>query len=445
MVKSYDDPIKQKAREAQKGFIKRNLSFVKPKDIRVLCFPGAEQEGQVALEVKEIYFELGIPPGNITGLELDRERYERLVRANLGIELHHCSDVEFLSAARKNGRKWTVISLDYTSFFTERHMYALDLIVGDALLGNYGVFVTNFLGKRENGDSQDLLQNNFQTLKGDWNMFNVAKSIEERTELELSPFNLRQDRSSILRGIVQGQFSLGNAALYHGLYREFLSLGQFVELFLSRCGPYGVDEDLKVMDGRTPMEVIARHREYRNIARDLLWTSLIHNGLSSTEALLYFIIRSRPYFLDQSESYSYVSNSGSPMLFDLFFFNKHESELRPFQDFLSFNPENKTYSTWANVSPKKELILKERAREIVDRLEKKMIVEFHSIEERVHLGSSYSPGARKPKISTEDARYLVIEGVPIKEILDTFSGVTVAQLRAFKAHNTMGTYQKNRN
>ena len=62
MVRSYNDPVKSLAREKQKQFIQRNLlPYKKPKNLRVLCFPGAEVDGEEAIEVKEIYDQLGIP------------------------------------------------------------------------------------------------------------------------------------------------------------------------------------------------------------------------------------------------------------------------------------------------------------------------------------------------------------------------------------------------
>jgi hypothetical protein len=68
MVRSYNDPAKQKAREKLTEFIGKNLlNFRKPNQVRVVCFPGAEVEGEEALEIKEVYDSLGIPRKNIIG------------------------------------------------------------------------------------------------------------------------------------------------------------------------------------------------------------------------------------------------------------------------------------------------------------------------------------------------------------------------------------------
>ena len=99
MDKSYNDSIKQKSREKLKEFIARNLYFKRPKDIRVVCFPGAEKIGEEAIEVKEIYDPLGIPRENILGLEFDKSRFERLKSANLGINLVNSLDWKFFETA----------------------------------------------------------------------------------------------------------------------------------------------------------------------------------------------------------------------------------------------------------------------------------------------------------------------------------------------------------
>ncbi len=72
MSKTYNDPAKQLSRQKLRDFIQKTvLSKKRAKDVRVVCFPGAEVEGEEGLEIKEIYDPLGIPRKNITGLERD--------------------------------------------------------------------------------------------------------------------------------------------------------------------------------------------------------------------------------------------------------------------------------------------------------------------------------------------------------------------------------------
>src|SRR3989344_2928766 len=209
MDKTYNDPVKQKAREKLRDFIARNLSFIKPKDIHVLCFPGAEKEGEEAIEVKEVYDPLGIPRKNIVGLETDKIKFERLQRADLGIELVKASDTRFLERAGAEGRRFDVISLDYTSFLTDERMYALDLIDGDELLGNFGIIATNYMGRREHKDAQSLLKLNtllFSEYTTAASVMELGLGQMEKLENKLmnTNFDLTKEREKTLRHIVVG-------------------------------------------------------------------------------------------------------------------------------------------------------------------------------------------------------------------------------------------------
>ncbi|MBS3147450.1 hypothetical protein J4219_01035, partial [Candidatus Woesearchaeota archaeon] len=161
MSKSYNDPVKEKSRKALEQFVRMHLSFKRPKRIEVLCFPGAEQEGEAGLELK-VYDTLGIPRKNITGLECDPERAERLKRANLGIEVVCAPDLEYLLDAAKQSRQWDVMSLDYCSFFTNDRWASLRTIAMNGLLKDTGILCTNYMGRRENEASKELLCDAFK-------------------------------------------------------------------------------------------------------------------------------------------------------------------------------------------------------------------------------------------------------------------------------------------
>lgn len=145
MVRSYDDPVKQKARDKLREFIANNLKADYRK-ARVLCFPGAEHKGEEALEVKQVYDVLGIPRANIVGLEYDAENAERLRRADLGIETV-CSDA--LDYLQKTDRKFDIISLDYTGQRTWKERDITRYIAGRGILDKLGIFCTNHMIRRE--------------------------------------------------------------------------------------------------------------------------------------------------------------------------------------------------------------------------------------------------------------------------------------------------------
>ena len=61
----HDDWAKTKSRDLVRLMIERTLlKFRRPKDIRVLCFPGIDAE-----EIIQVYDSLGIPRSNVVGVE----------------------------------------------------------------------------------------------------------------------------------------------------------------------------------------------------------------------------------------------------------------------------------------------------------------------------------------------------------------------------------------
>lgn len=152
MVKSYYDPIKQKSREKLKDFITKNLlTFKKPSQTRVVCFPGAEVEGEEAIEIKEVYDYLNIPRKNIVGLEVDEKKAERLRKANLGIEVVNSLDLDFF---KNEDRIFDIISLDYTGYRDTTKWLTLHQIAGRQRLYGNGILATNYSAKREKKDNQ---------------------------------------------------------------------------------------------------------------------------------------------------------------------------------------------------------------------------------------------------------------------------------------------------
>ena len=154
MVKTYNDPIKKKSREKIKEFVVKNLlKFRKPKDLKVVCFPGAEIGGEEALEIKEVYDPIGIPRSNITGIEADYEKAERLRKADLGINIEQKLDLDFFKETNKG---FDIISLDYTGQQTDERMKALGYAICRHLLNKHSILCTNFATKRE-GDEMKML------------------------------------------------------------------------------------------------------------------------------------------------------------------------------------------------------------------------------------------------------------------------------------------------
>src|SRR6266540_1768384 len=77
------DWAKAKSRDLVRDMIQNILlTFRKPKDLRVLCFPGID-----VAEIFEVYDVLGIPRANILGVERERKIAYELESKKLGIQV----------------------------------------------------------------------------------------------------------------------------------------------------------------------------------------------------------------------------------------------------------------------------------------------------------------------------------------------------------------------
>ncbi len=116
-----NDWAKSKSRDLVRGMIQRNLGYKKPKDLKVLCFPGNE-----AAEVREVYDPLGIPRGNIVGIERDKDVADKIRAQNLGIQVVNQTLEDYV--AEQDSLDFDVVSLDYSGPLNEEQLESLRII-----------------------------------------------------------------------------------------------------------------------------------------------------------------------------------------------------------------------------------------------------------------------------------------------------------------------------
>jgi len=150
MQNTYIDSAKQESRVKQLYFCKSHIKG-NPKEAKVLCIPGAEKVGEEALEVKEVYDNLGVLRENITGIERDHVKAERLRNAGLGMKIEEATDLDVLLRTQK---KYDIISLDYTGQQTRNEILSLKAIAGRQLLEPDSILLINYSGKRESKRQQ---------------------------------------------------------------------------------------------------------------------------------------------------------------------------------------------------------------------------------------------------------------------------------------------------
>jgi len=458
-MKSYNDPAKKLSRDKQREFISDKLKFLKPDEINVVCFPGAEVTGEEAIEIKEIYDSLNIPRKNITGLEFDPEKAQRLRDANLGINVVENMDLDFF---KNTTDKFHVISLDYTGYRDENKWESLHQIAGRQLLFGNGILCTNYSTGRESQkyqnqmlalQSDSILLNNESKTQFDEKLQNMLNGEnlnlpELRDNLSARSLMIMRMGTSALRAIA----FLKKDPLYQEVQEVLIDLEKELKdknKFL-RQNKYDVDElvtashELSYGYRTHHMASLASIIDQKN---NYLWGE---NG----KVLSLFIVG---YFIDTEinaqfprsiERYQYTSNKGTKMQLDLIAFNSaqriyrhlngkiHMDELGNLQ-FQDLNLR-KLINYGKIISPQisnpdipERILLNSSKKEI--NYTPKIRIPDSSIETMVDESNN------KDIISKRDAIELLQDGCSPGEISDCFDTFSKGQLAAFKAHYvTMG-------
>lgn len=444
MNQTYNDPVKEKARQKQKDFIARNLtSFKDPRQVRVVCFPGAEVEGEAGLEITSIYDPLRIPRSNITGIEADPRKAQRLRESNLGIRVHEGYDLDFFKQAEE---QYDIISLDYTGNRDRSKRKSLIEIAGNQLLYRNGILCTNHSGYRESRESQELLMSaTLQRLIGEGFSPEEIQQIIDRQESEEKLLDLSAMRESYIDAIL-AFFRMGKSLRKPNKILEMHPRGKQIHGNFSRdfykMFPPG-SEELEEVFSRGDWEpetfdvrLLVAYKEVQQKA--LLEYIMNANRLIPHTANLFlnsiYHTQNGALFAREIESYGYTSNKKTPMELDLISFRSSETIYGPFQNNLFYNPKNGRMRFTRRISSKK-------IQEVSDA---DWEVHKTKIPERVHLGSSWKPKPKKKspqleEITRAQAVDLLQSGIPTTEIAETFSGFSKMQLAALKAHYvTMG-------
>lgn len=456
MSQTYNDPTKEKARGKQRDFIKRNLlSFKDPKQIRVVCFPGAEVDGEAGLEITSIYDPLGIPRSNITGIEADPKKAQRLRESNLGIRVFEGYDLDFF---RQSSRQYDVISLDYTGNRSEDKWKTLHQIAGREQLYGNGVLCTNYSAYREGGKTKRQIE----SLQGDAFMKASGVNGNERLqelwdELDKGNIDLTTQRDNLSLRLIN-ILRMGTSSLEKISLLESHPTYEYVQEELKKMEREQREQSPErfSLDGRIDLgegEWGPSHH-FSFVYRDFHMRALSYhiekvNGIRPNAAnffMNFFVYGEMdPRFPRVMERYGYTSNKGTPMEMDLvatisydrtykgttgkFFYRPETGVITTREGPLFLNKENGR----RNIRHWKDVLKSE------DRIHTALDFE---IPEREHLGSSYNPKPRAKKldpISKAEAVDLLKAGVTPSEIAETFSGHTKMQLAALKAHYvTMG-------
>jgi hypothetical protein len=513
-----NDPAKSKARELVRSVIERNLlKFRNPKDLRVLCFPGID-----AQEILEVYDQLKIPRGNILGLEREGNIFKELQKRNLGIQLYHGTLDDYVRGMSMHD--FDIISLDYTGNISNTQFENIRDICTKQRRNFFVLHCANLI-RRENHDANiqyfvgQSFNEEFNKSSDNTSLYDrlyPGKDLIPRMEKErmlIQKINnrdsIKDEKSRAYSTIIRAAFLGASRAAYEKMFKfatgsDYLSLLKVLEERLKQ--DYGIG----TLDVEHPFSGIPLRSSIITFLEMFNWTAIEYDlgkyglpspqGLFSITMALYNTAKGRKNFTGlDSEYYSYISESGSPMIGDIHFLAHSYKEQKcaeeisrlmgyPYQinviDPLKLErcviEYVKIQSKFFSIEKRNEQIRKITKRTFLGNSSRPVLSKKRYLEE---LGQNASDEAIKQKyrgwenkplaqwkahhtmgtydgpvepadsetaegnessgLSKEDAIMMLEEGIPIDEIVDAFpNSFTRGQLRAMKAHITMGTYAK---
>jgi|GEM_PF-1780566 len=438
---------KNESRKMFRNFIlshKKDLD-VDLKDAKVLCLPGYDEAAGTSLEIEQVYDKIGIKRRNIVGLEEDKKNYKCLEAANLGIELKHLSDTEYLW---KNEEKFDILCLDYCGTLKDSVAWSLiyAYIKG---LKNKCIIHTNFLAKRDHRSEifYDEVSNIGLKLlpivsKDDpgYICSELTDQYSEEIENELN-----QKRSD---GITKYLINLARdyPILAKGLPSVFVMDKEFKE---SDFSPEGWQSGIwwkyheRLINELKP--------QYDALAAQIIVSHLMNREIE-------------PFFCESLERYEYQNPNGTRMYGDMFFFERHPEW---------YDEKKHPISMRANKSGNREIIIGNATKQgytslkidelgyrdiIIDNNNKENILEKKCIKhalfvnevsctkrknmpKRVVLGTIEDPKIKSSCTFNELIRNELLSGTPEIELYEKYPKLNPRKVAAIKAHITMGTYE----
>jgi len=453
MANTYNDPIKQKAREKQREVIRKHFDFKRPSEIKVVCFPGAEVKGEEAIEVREIYDPLGIPRANIVGLEYDPKTAERLRKANLGIEVVEGDAHDFF---RTTDKKFDVVSLDYKGQRTWKEKDTARYIAGRGVLEPRGVFSTVHFTKRESEAMKATLADRAisgailtspqsERLGAFPDYPEVINQVwEEVKDKKLTLETLRNygitfDNLLILYGGSIDMHPELNPFRNNPLVRKMMDCQISTAEELKRINLSKITGPKKGIESNPNW---AKNKAALFIFLEKTTTELRELGLPerTTADLIAIALNehNNGYTVKSLDRYIYTSNKNADMLVDIF-------GMRTLPYGLKQSAHELFYIDAARgvpVANSGRLSLPEflkRAKKVEERYEE---LGLRKIEPPVYIGSSWNP---KTRLSRAQALELLSAGYRPAEIADSYSGFSKMQLAGLLAHQTMDKLKEKSN
>ncbi len=342
-----NDPSKHLWRQKIIDFVRKHYSEKQIRNLKVLCLPGPEM-----LEVFEIYDELGVKRKNIVGLEKNLAEYEALADLNESLDdnitVEYTGALEYLTRepGELQDNPFDIISLDYYGYQDREKTDTLHQIGLCGWLSPRAIVFTNYLMARENQDMQDSYKEGEK-----WQKFymshlkdigSVMESLQDRDEFD--KFMKEQQDIDFDIDIGKRRDRMAQTEPIFALNR---GTGWWnTEIVKLLCIGRDNEESESTEKNENKLSGYRRklNKNRLHTINEYDFLEKIENSIYAANQELSFLMVyyanfkiNRYFFVDDHESYKYISNTGSPMISDFFYFEQSDMV---FNDLLSKTERN---------------------------------------------------------------------------------------------------------
>jgi hypothetical protein len=448
IAKRYDnDWAKSKSRDLVRDMISGSLlKFRKPKNVKVLCFPGVD-----ATEITEVYDPLGIPRENIVGVERDPRIADEIEKKGLGIRVERGTIEDY--AERISYHDFDVVSLDYIGPISVNQVKTLLKLFSKQSKHHMVLHTANLL--RRDGNSDELYNHGYVSasihddgisLKSQDLLSNIGERIIHLGEKKEQGQSYTEEKKQAYSGVIDSCFGgitvHSNDKLFKFVLKSVYDKAIF-EINSTLIRSYGkearIDRDspFSTLLGAPISPFIQAYLEesaYSHFKRLFSPPNFSEDKYRVAWTMLTEVTMENKFFRKRDAvRYSYVSESAAPMIGDVSFLSYPERAFSISEEFsrkigypdrISIHPHqlgelNKLVIKYANV------LSNFRSEEEDKRVR-------NSLENRIFLGSS-----SKPVLTRDIAVAELEEGTSIEDIRSKYRGGKKVSLPQLKAHVTM--------
>ena len=426
---SYAFPEKQAYRQKLLRFLQRN--HANPSNVKVACFPGHE-----GLEIKEVYDVLGVPRKNIVGIEFDPRIARGIKSAVPGIDVV-CSDAADYFG--KMGGSFDIINLDFQGHLRGNEFKILCTIFERGILACPGTICTNFYGCREAEDTQKSYESIANIHHNVQELFQTIPGLAYKVTPKRS--TLQEWRSDgITSKVMSALIASGRRSFFKDAIENTIaySPGKILPILKQAVGDRTLDDKCLLMASHSAVLAPILHKVYHAAMMDLPEFVKIKPKEVMDILDMTIMAYEQPFMIKDHERYSYSTSRGCGMMM-ADFLNLNREWYKYENNTVGFESMDDHVICHFLVEPVRDL--HKKVNKFVEGPCRKFIPSFFPSRERLEGAPLCEVSSRRETIGKEDVLGLLRSGCTPEEITDLYDGFSIDQLRAFKAHITMGTYK----